>query len=875
MTKKILSRKNIKDILDNEENPYYKLVEFSLFIIIILSVATILFEMLIDANSTLGSIVLKVNRIFLYFFILEYTIRLWSHSKDIRSLLSFIIRPFSIIDLLCILPVFRVFRSIRLFKLLRVLRIVKLGKYKANIGVLFESITTFLSVNNVQILLLTGVIVFITLATSLILKFITPDISMFKAMWWALIRVIDPGFIETGGGTSIAELMLSLVVSIFGVVIFGLFIGLSSNLFMQYFEMMQYKKRTLNIKNHHLLCNWGNDLMMRQLVEELRYHNGKAAILAEKDDLEILDNFSPGAYHFRYGDSTVTHDLQNKGSALTASTIVIFSDKSNEVNRKNADNRTLLTLLVLKQIFDTREKELLSKKFRDATLKEKQAELRNKTIIVESESTELDKLIGNKIMRKDGSNSERDNKTLSNIILIQKKKLIAQLLVQSGLNIHLSAIYSELFTHFGQEIDVLNAKDIFDKHNIKENITFIKLVDIMMGSGNKKRKYGVKNSNKQPLLIGYIRNNNVIFNPNPNDSDAKRYTLFQDDKLVVLADISKVSNNSDKQHYTPINKIKIAPNRNPKNLLITGWNSSVNDLIGEAISYGMNRIYILAENFNKIIGSKNEYCIDETIVQKEIIVEDVVILDNQEVLGNKQHFKARDLVQNEISVTYIKGDPCLSYIVEEVTESVKFDLFISVADSTSTSNRSNSDSRTINTLFHLDKASATSRDRYKVPIPIVTELLHKNNQSHASNAGANSIVVSPLSVGNYITQISRKREIKDIFNQLLSISGKEIYTIKFTSIQESLSNLDRLSFSEIHSVLYNNTRILLIGIVLKKNSEILLNPGNNITFESTECAGKNCENCGKKICTDIDEVIVICKSNTAKEINAQKMRRAI
>jgi voltage-gated potassium channel len=852
MSKIINFRNSLKSILDDQNNYYNAIVETTLFIIIALSVVFILFEMLLPVRFVNLLKLETINRGFLYFFIVELAIRIFAHSGK-GYLLNYLKSFYFWIDFISILPFLRIFRSVRLLKLLRVLRVVKLGKYKSNIWAIIESLSTFLSMSTLQISLIGGLITAIILSAAITLKKINPDISFSSACWWSALRIIDPGFVEISNH-NISESILSLVITLLGIIIFGLFIGLSSNLFMQYFAKVQYRKRNLKISDHYLLCNWGNDSMMKQLIEELHFHNGKAAILAQKEDITILDDFSAGTYHYREGDSTDLKDLKSKGAILSAKNIIIFLDRSNKYNEKNAENRTMLSLMVIKEIFEREEKEKIKRQKKQKPNIDMQTKDASKNIIIESENKDLTDWI------KQYSNF--DKKLNINLTVIDKSKLLAQILMQSGLNTHLSTIYYELFTHNGQELEVVPAKEIFTILNFeeKEKVTFIKLwkalrnvmvsekINKINPNGIDKEsnkfitqinqlRYFLKNkkmrkikalmhlkTNNPALLIGIINNKGKLYlNPKTDE------IVKPNSKLVFIADISKElekkGNNKYKHKYK---KKKI--NREPTSLLITAWNKSVDNIIREAITYGIKNIYILAENYQKIEEGNIEFKEDDTNKKENIFIRECD-------LDKCKHLSKKD----GVLVNYFRADPTNSKNLDKILKNNP-DIMITVADKTSDGYMENADAKTIKTLFQL-------KNREK-NISIVAEILNVENRKHAHTAGADSVIISPITVGNYITQVTRRKEIKDIFEQLLTISGKEIYTLE--------NRFKRQNFEKIFIDLYTNYRMLLIGTIDKDKNIVLNSPNHTVITE------------------EIKELIVICKRATFNKYeNKDYSNRAI
>jgi voltage-gated potassium channel len=780
----------IRAIFDDESLKINTIVEVVLFVVILASVGAIFLEMIATEGSKFSVILNYANNTFLVIFLIEFILRIFAYSSK-QHWRKYILTPFFFIDFFCLLPALRFFRSMRIlksarlmrslrfFKFLRIARVAKLGRYKSNIWALTESVSTFFSMNHLQLIMFSLIIGFIIVGSGLALKTTSPNLTFGDAIWWALIRIVDSGFIENTPPHNFVISVLSLFVTLMGISIFGIFVGLTSNLFMQYFNRLHYKSRNLKIENHFLLCNWGNTSMMRQLIEELHCHGNKAAILCLEDKVSDLDEFVPGTYHFRVGDCTLKEELMHKGAVEKAETIVVFLDKTFNSDSSNSESRTMLTLMVLKEL-------ILS------------GNMNLKKIIIESNSEDLSRWV--KLHFETEEITEKIDVTI-----IEENKLIAQILMQSGVNTYLSSIYSELFTHNGQEIEIIELKEIFSLYpkqfNEVNEIKFCELYKFLvsLNTDKKDRKKLNKICSNIPLPIGVMQklyNFKVYLNP-PSDQ-----LLQKEDKIIILADISKETNATETNYDKKVKIHKI--NRSPEKLLICGWNQSIEYLVLEAITYGIKKINIIADSNYRFIKSKHIFTVDDDEKEVNILFRE----ENEDELSD-------NILEDFVEVIFTQADASDHKILGIVEKRVNPDVMIAVADNTNIQNNRFSDARTIKTLFKFNKSD----------FPVVAEIIEESNRVHAHTAGADSVILSPITIGNYITQVARNKEIKTVFSQLLSVSGKEIYTINC-----SYKFYGR-KFSELFLHLNEEKRLLLIGLIDHQN-RVILNPETDIRIES-------------------------------------------
>jgi len=230
-----------------------KVFNYSILILILLNVVTMIIEPSINNNSIKQSINL-FESMSLIVFIIEYILRFiaaGNYYKNInpwKSRLKYVITPMAIIDLLAILPfmlpfVFRVdLRAIRIVRLFRVFRILKFGRFSKDMIKIIQVL------KNKSNELISSVFVVFTLMlmASTTMYYIEseaqPEVfrSVFDSMWWATATLTTVGYGDIIPIT-VAGKFLAALIAILGIGIVAIPAGIIASGFM---ELLNHTKCT-------------------------------------------------------------------------------------------------------------------------------------------------------------------------------------------------------------------------------------------------------------------------------------------------------------------------------------------------------------------------------------------------------------------------------------------------------------------------------------------------------------------------------------------------------------------------------------------------------------------------------------------------------
>ncbi len=181
-------------------------IELFIQILIIISIINFTVQTLPNINPTYQKVSNSIEVVSVFFFSLEYFLRLLSSKKPFKFIFSF----FGIIDLLAILPFYltlgtdlKSLRAVRLFRLLRLLKFLRYGDTLKNLKQSFDNVKKELILFSAATLLL---IYFSSVGIYFFENEAQPDAfsSVFSAMWWSVATLTTVGYgdiypITTGG----------------------------------------------------------------------------------------------------------------------------------------------------------------------------------------------------------------------------------------------------------------------------------------------------------------------------------------------------------------------------------------------------------------------------------------------------------------------------------------------------------------------------------------------------------------------------------------------------------------------------------------------------------------------------------------------------
>ena len=198
-------QKPLQRLFNNSTKLGYR-IEIFIQLLIVISIVNFTVQTLPDKNFIFQKYLNAIEIICVFFFSLEYLLRLIASKKPLKFIFSF----FGIVDLLAILPFYltlgtdlKSLRAVRLFRLLRLLKFLRYGDTLKNLKQSFDNVKKELTLFSAATLLL---IYFSSVGIYFFENEAQPDAfsSVFNAMWWSVATLTTVGYgdiypITTGG----------------------------------------------------------------------------------------------------------------------------------------------------------------------------------------------------------------------------------------------------------------------------------------------------------------------------------------------------------------------------------------------------------------------------------------------------------------------------------------------------------------------------------------------------------------------------------------------------------------------------------------------------------------------------------------------------
>lgn len=342
----------LKYWLLDEENPKKYLLDVFIALMIILSIVLIFFQ---NEHGYLTKNLQYLDTVVLFFFITEYGIKLYICSDfredyrtkglgfSIKQKLIWMAKPSSIIDLLAILPsltFFRAFRTLRFLRFLRLIRLVRAFK-------------TFREIDKLNIILqgmkehnrLFSIFFVTTFFILLVLSFglysverhtNDGDFSTFPNSFWYSLELIE--LADTTPKTIFGKL-LSVLLLLFNMAIFGFFISIILNKITQVMDAITSGKITrLNIKNHIVICGYSksSEKVIEDLLKERKYCN-KIVLVTQKP---VQDRDGLIYVNADFTDYNTLKVVKIKQAEFA----IVFSEFNEKDTIRDVDLRTVMTI---------------------------------------------------------------------------------------------------------------------------------------------------------------------------------------------------------------------------------------------------------------------------------------------------------------------------------------------------------------------------------------------------------------------------------------------------------------------------------------------------------------------------------------------------
>ncbi len=414
--------------------------------------------------------------------------------------------------------------------------------YKVRLNYLFDNFISRGTLALISWLALICLFIIVFFAGVLLILGIHPDhdenFGFLHSFWINMIHVLDPGTIgENHENWWLRGLML--LVTIIGIVVMSVLIGLISNGILTKLEELRKGRSFVIEKDHVMILGWSSKIFT--IISELILANenqrrGSIVILADRDKVEMEDEIRDKVGHTkntrvicRTGNPIDVHDLYIANPFDTKSIIIL--DKENQ----NSDSQIIKTIVAI------------------VTNPERRKEPYHITAEIEDKKNyEVAKMVGG-----------------NEVELILSDEIISRIMVQTSRQPGLSVVYIELMDFGGDEIYFTEEPKLVGK-------TFRQALFMYPDSAIIGIQYSGGNVEVNPPMGTVFKDGDRVIG------------ITEDDDTLVVGKGKKMKIDEGRMAHYPSNVPK------EERVLVVGWNRRAKYIIQE-LDY-----YVAANSYCKV-----------------------------------------------------------------------------------------------------------------------------------------------------------------------------------------------------------------------------------------------------------------------------------
>ncbi len=372
-------------------------------------------------------------------------------------------------------------------------------------------------------------------------------------------------------------------------------------------------------------------------------------------------------------------------------------------------------------------------------------------------------------------------KSFPAVVTVDTSDILAKLLVQTSRSVGLSVVYSEILSYDGCEMYFYNDK----------NWAGLKWKDLAFHFPDGV-PMGIRTADDQLLL-------------NP-DGEVK---IGADDEILIVADDDSTIEYKSKTVADP-SDLKLVRGESEQKIekeLIIGWNNKIATILSEYADYVMNGSQI-----------------------------DILLEEPTEEVRNELEEAKKEL--DKININLVDVNP-LSLTDLQSLEPFKYDNIIILAEQKEDLAVDGSDSKNLVTLLLFREIFNQAKN--PVDTKLITEIVDSQNHSLISQTGVKDVIISNKLVSMILAQVSQNRKIKEVYDNLFSEDGSEIY-LKEAKLYSDTFPME-ISFASMMSLAQQRGEVC-IGVKIKsKEDDSENNYGVKLIPEKNEKFKLNKDDC--------------------------------
>lgn len=415
---------------------------------------------------------------------------------------------------------------------------------------------------------------------------------------------------------------------------------------------------------------------------------------------------------------------------------------------------------------------------------------------------------------------------------------ISRITAHSCLQPGVSIAFEDLFDYGGNEIYIERPKNFGAMFYDKEDGKLYPKGPVMFQD--------VLCKMKNAICIGFKRGNEIFINP---EFDT---LLNPTDRLIIIAQEPYISSIVDeiKVNVKNYDLTSIKEAKKHENLLVLGANENMLQILAEANKYlEDNSTVLVGCTFEQILNAvrgvdvekyseklhdlqyqitnafNEELDKDKCIPFIKEFVETYIFYQNRETIEEKNalikcHINFKLMLKN-----IYKADSfeiMLKQTNKYLEEKEKINHILILSDTLVPAD--DADEKVLFLLMNLRHHFNKKQNN----VNITTEMRRSNNEAIATTSSVDDFIVSDLLVSNMVTQISRNKDLYEIFDNILDSEGAEIYFEPFSDyINFDNERKQEFNFHELNKIVLSKSSKIPIGYRIKNENgrnEVIINP---------------------------------------------------
>lgn len=363
------------------------------------------------------------------------------------------------------------------------------------------------------------------------------DRGFWDTVWWSMKHVFDPAFFDLDYGATLPVVVISLVISVLGMVLFALLIGFVSSGIEGRLELLRRGNSLVKEQGHILILGWSHKVgaILRLLAA---YRRGLKVVILSPRDTELVREALrlegvgalPIRCILRRGDPSSLLELERVAFAKAFS-IIVLAGENEDHPENDPDVEAIRTILLLASYDGWKEP-------RPKMVAE----------VTRMEHHEIATIAA-----------------AGRIPVVCSSQIISRILVQCSRQVGLSAVYAELLSIAGNEIYVQGFAQC-------EGRSFGDLAYAFPGA--------------VPIGVSRARREDGLTLYEPVLAPGADYVVQPGEWLIFIAESDQIvcDLSFPPPAIAPLPPETRAP-RAPERILILGWNGSIHDILLEYDAY--------------------------------------------------------------------------------------------------------------------------------------------------------------------------------------------------------------------------------------------------------------------------------------------------